>query len=130
MANLDLDSKHNYSTVLGGSSRNRKCELHMHRTKLIVLFLLVAVWLSAQATGPSQLSFSPLGASTSCVVSASTGSTLCAATDGFYISVAGGPLQKIATVQGQPAFTSFTCTSGGVTAGSTGGMSGGGCTFK
>jgi hypothetical protein len=100
----------------------------MWKTIVIVLGLLVVVML-AQTSGPSSLVLSPLGAVSNCA-SSSTGDVLCAATDGFYISVAGGTFQKVATGQGQtppPTYTQLTCTT--ATLGSNG-LNASGCTFS
>jgi hypothetical protein len=94
---------------------------------ILIVVLLLTVWMVAQTSGPSQLAFSPLGASTGCVTSAN-GSVLCAASDGFYISVSGGSFQKVAVVTS--AATQLTCTTATLATGSTGGLTASGCTLK
>jgi hypothetical protein len=96
--------------------------------KPILVVLAMAIVLSAQASGPSQMSFSPLGASTGCVA-ATTGDVLCAASDGFYISISGGTFQKVATGTVAPP-TSLICTTASLSSGSTGSLTASGCTFK
>lgn len=97
--------------------------------RYVALFVIVAVvMLAAQVTGPSQMTFAPLGASTGCVA-ATTGDVLCAANDGFYISVAGGIFQKINTGSPTPA-TTITCTTAALTTGSSGSFTASGCTIK
>jgi hypothetical protein len=96
--------------------------------KLLLIVLALAIVLSAQTSGPSQMSFSPLGASTGCVA-ATTGDVLCAAMDGFYISISGGTFQKVAT--GTVTLpTSLICTTAMLSSGSTGNLTASGCTFK
>lgn len=97
----------------------------MRNTLLVLLVLVVA--LAAQTT-PSQITLSPLGPSASCI-SSTTGAVLCAATDGFYVSIAGGAFQKVAV--GTPASpTTISCTTASLSAGTGGTLTASGCTFK
>ena len=96
----------------------------MHWKKLTILIFLVVVALTAQTT-PSQLTLTPVGVSTGCI-SSTNGDVLCAASDGFYISITGGAFQKIATgAAAQP--TQITCTSATL---SQTGLAASSCTFK
>jgi hypothetical protein len=95
---------------------------------VIVVLVLMAVMLVAQTATNGQITLKPLGASTGCVSDA-TGAVLCAATDGFYISVAGGAFAKVQTgTATQP--TQITCTTAALSSGTTGGLTASGCTFK
>jgi hypothetical protein len=93
---------------------------------LLVALMLVAV-LAAQTATNGQMTLKPLGASTGCISDA-TGAVLCAATDGFYISIAGGPFAKIQTASTN--FTQLTCTTASLSAGASGTLAASGCTFK
>ena len=97
----------------------------MKPTILIVLLLTLAL---AAQTSPSQLTLSPIGPSASCVGSAS-GDVLCAATDGFYISIAGGAFQKVFV--GTPASpTTISCSTASLSTGTSGTLTASGCTLK
>lgn len=97
----------------------------MRNTLLIVLILVIA--LAAQTT-PSQLTLSPAGTSSGCVTSVS-GDVLCAASDGFYVSIAGGPFQKI-NVGAITLPTTISCTTASLSTGTAGSLTASGCTFK
>ena len=97
----------------------------------IVLALLLSLALMAQTTGPGQITLKPLASASGCI-SDSTGAVLCAATDGFYISVAGGTFQKVntGTPVPPPQPTSISCTTASLSTGSSGTLNASGCTFK
>lgn len=103
--------------------------------KIGILLILVAValaaFLVAQTVTNGQITLKPIGTSTGCV-SDTTGDVLCAAADGFYISVAGGTFQKIVAgaIPPPPSPTKIDCTTASLTAGSTGTFSASGCTIK
>ncbi len=100
----------------------------MRKTILLILVLVIA--LAAQApTG--QITVKPLGPSGSCVADP-TGDVLCAVTDGFYISVAGGAFQKIVAgaIPPPPSPTSMACTVASLSTGTSGTFTASGCTFK
>ena len=100
--------------------------------KLILLGVIVlALALVAQTSDPSAITLSPLGPAANCVSSA-TGNVLCAANDGFYISVAGGTFQKVQAglPPTPPSPTSLSCTTASFTTGATGALVASGCTFK
>jgi hypothetical protein len=102
----------------------------MHWKKLIVLGMFLSLWLGAQTTGPSQMAFSPLGPAANCVA-ASGGNVLCAASDGFYISVAGGVFEKLGgTAPPPPSPTKLTCTTASLSSGSSGSLTASGCVFQ
>jgi|SRR5580765_3069126 len=98
---------------------------------LIIMFTVVAAQFVAQTVNNGQLTLKPTGASTGCVAD-STGDVLCAAADGFYISVAGGSFQKIVagTIPPPPSPTTISCTTASLATGSTGTFSASGCTLK
>lgn len=95
---------------------------------LLILFGLV-VGLSSQTGSPSQITLKPTAASSACVADAG-GDVLCAATDGFYVSAAGGPFQKVMTGSPAPPVTTITCTIATLSTGSTGNFTASGCTLK
>lgn len=100
----------------------------MNKIIVVVLSLIVVGALTAQTSGPSQITLKPIAASTGCVADAS-GDVMCAASDGFYISVAGGVFQKIATGTAASP-TTISCTTASLTAGTSGTFSASGCTLK
>lgn len=94
----------------------------MQRVLIVVLIMVVA--LVAQTT-PSQITLTPVGPSTGCVSSAS-GAVLCAASDGFYVSISGGTFQKIVVgTVGVPA--TITCTTASLSTGTSGSFTASGC---
>lgn len=97
----------------------------MRNALLVILVLVLA--LAAQTT-PSSITLSPVGASTGCV-SNSSGDVLCAASDGFYVSVTGGPFQKI-NVGAVTLPTTLNCTTATLSTGTSGSLAASGCTFK
>lgn len=100
----------------------------MSKIIMVGLGLFIVVAVVAQGTGPSQITLKPIAASTGCVADAS-GDVMCAASDGFYISVAGGVFQKIATGTAASP-TTISCTTASLTAGTSGTFSASGCTLK
>lgn len=92
--------------------------------RVIIVLLVLVVALAAQ-TVPSQITLTPLGPSTSCL-SNSSGAVLCAATDGFYVSVAGSSFQKIVTGT-VPVPATITCTTASLSTGTTGSFTASGC---
>lgn len=94
----------------------------MNRVLIVILILVVA--LVAQTT-PSQITLTPLGLSSGCVAS-TTGAVLCAASDGFYVSIAGGTFQKIVVgTVSVPA--TITCTTASLSTGTSGSFTASGC---
>lgn len=99
------------------------------RNVALLLFVLV-VALAAQTVSNGQITIKPAGAASGCVADPA-GDVLCAGTDGFYISIAGGSFQKVATgTVAPPSYTSITCTSAMLSSGSTGNFTASGCTLK
>ena len=99
--------------------------------KIAFLILVLVIALAAQ-TGPTgQIIIKPLGASSSCVADP-TGDVLCAGSDGFYISVAGGAFEKVVagTIPPPPSPTKLTCTTASLSSGSVGNLTASGCTFQ
>jgi len=92
-----------------------------------ILILLLVLALAAQ-TSPSQIGLSPIGPAASCVAN-SASDVLCAASDGFYISIAGGAFQKI--VSGTLVSpTTISCSTASLSTGTTGTFAASGCTLK
>jgi len=98
---------------------------------IIVLSILTLINLAmiAQSVAPSQITLKPIAAVAGCVAD-TAGDTLCGASDGFYISVAGGSFQKLATGTIPPPATSIACTTASLSTGSTGSLTATGCTIK
>lgn len=96
-----------------------------------ILLVIVAIALTAQTVSNGQINLKPIGASTGCIADA-TGDVLCAASDGFYISVSGGTFEKIVagTIPPPPSPTKIDCTTASLTTGSSGSFSASGCTLK
>lgn len=100
----------------------------MNKAIVLSLILLVTLALIAQSTGPSQITLKPLAASTGCVADA-TGDVLCGASDGLYVSIAGGTFQKIGTGTIAPA-TTISCSTASLASGATGKFTASGCVLK
>lgn len=97
----------------------------MKRVVMVVLLLVIAL---AAQTIPSQMTLSPVAPSTGCV-SSGAGDVLCAASDGFYVSITGGPFQKI-NVGAVTLPTTINCSTASLSTGTTGTLTASGCTFK
>jgi hypothetical protein len=98
---------------------------------IILLILVLVVALAAQTGNTGQIDIKPLGTSGSCVADP-TGDVLCAGSDGFYVSIAGGPFQKIVAgaIPPPPSPTKISCTTAALSTGSSGTLTASGCTFQ
>jgi len=101
----------------------------MKKAAFVVALLVLAELIIAQTSSPSQITLKPIAAVAGCVADA-TGDTLCGASDGFYISVAGGSFQKLATGVVPPPATSISCTTASLSTGTSGNFTASGCTLK